>query len=221
MIVPKDKKTVLGKVNYFFDDYSEEFDSIYDDRKNNFLNNIINKFLRQSMFGRYALTLDEILKNKERLKILDIGCGSGRYCKKFASYKHNVLGIDVSVKMIEIAKKYNEKYINKFVNFQVIDYMNFKTKNKFNYAILMGFFDYIDEPLNIFKKLKNDTEIALASFPKKYHLLTPQRAIRYKLNNCPLFFYTKKDIVNLMNKVRPKSFTITDNSREFFLICEF
>jgi SAM-dependent methyltransferase len=214
------KNKVLDKVNFFFDDYSAEFDSIYDDRKNNFLNNIINKLLRKSMFGRYSLTLDEILKNKKK-NILDIGCGSGRYCKKIASYKHYVHGIDVSSKMIEIAREYNKPFLNKYVSLEIIDYINFKNNKKFDYAILMGFFDYINEPYKIFKKLKSDTKIALASFPKKYHWLTPQRAIRYKLNNCPLFFYTKSQIITLMKNIKVNNFIIKDNDREFFLICEF
>lgn len=212
---------ILNKVNNFFDDYSKEFDSIYDDKKNNFLNNIINKLLRKSMFGRYMLTLNEVLKNKNKKKILDIGCGSGRYCKKIASYGHYIRGLDVSSKMINIAKQYNKSFINKNVSLEVIDYLNFKSNYKFDYAVLMGFFDYIDQPYRIFKKLKIDTKIVLASFPKKYHWLTPQRAIRYKLNNCPLFFYTKNEIVTLMKKVGVNNFTIKNNDREYFLICEF
>lgn len=217
----KNNNRILNDVNVFFDDYSAEFDSIYDDKENNLINRIINKFLRKSMFGRYSLTLKEILKNQSPKKILDIGCGSGRYCKKIASFGHKICGIDVSSRMIEIAKKYNENYLEKFVDLQVVDYLNFKNNTKFDYAILMGFFDYIDEPVNIFEKLKNDTNVALASFPKKYHYLTPQRAIRYKLRNCPLFFYTQEDLRSLMNKIKPKNFTIKDNDREFFLICEF
>lgn len=39
------------------------------------------------------------------LRILDIGCGAGRYCREFASLGARVHGVDFSPKSIEVAKK--------------------------------------------------------------------------------------------------------------------
>jgi len=215
------EKNESQKVEIFFDGYSNEFDSIYDDKKNNFLNRYINKKLRKAMFGRYEITINKILENKVNKKILDIGCGTGRYCFKLAENGHEVLGIDMANSMIEAAKKVNANYLGKKVSLQVADYFKFNVSNVFDYAILCGFFDYIQNPIQVFNKLKNDTKIVLASFPKKFHWLTPQRALRYKLRNCPLYFYTKADIDNLMKNISVKQYKIIDNDREFFLICEF
>ena len=215
------EKNESQKVEIFFDGYSNEFDSIYDDKKNNFLNRYINKKLRKAMFGRYEITINKILENKVNKKILDIGCGTGRYCFKLAENGHEVLGIDMANSMIEAAKKVNANYLGKKVSLQVADYFKFNVSNVFDYAILCGFFDYIQTPILVFDKLKKDAKIILASFPKKYHWLSPQRALRYKLKNCPLYFYTRADIENLMKKVSVKKFDIIDNDREFFLICEF
>jgi len=215
------EKNVSKKVENFFDSYSNEFDSIYEDKKNNFLNRYINKKLRIAMFGRYEITVNKILENKESKKILDIGCGTGRYCLKLAQKGHQVLGVDMSNSMIETAKKINADFLNKNVTLKVANYFELNVGYVFDYAILCGFFDYIQNPIQVFNKLKSDTKIVLASFPKKYHWLTPQRAFRYKLRNCPLYFYTKADIDNLMKNISVKKYKIIDNDREFFLICEF
>lgn len=44
-------------------------------------------------------------KDLNRKKLLEIGCGTGRISKIFASTKYNVTGIDISEKMVELARK--------------------------------------------------------------------------------------------------------------------
>ena len=212
----------LKNVEIFFDGYSSDFDNIYDDKSNNFIQRQINKYLRYSMFNRYQLTIDKIKNDKNSKNILDIGCGTGRYCFKLAQLNKKILGIDVAETMIKNAREINRFNLDN-CKFETIDYLKFSDKNTqiFDYAILMGFFDYIEEPAKIYECLKKDTKISLASFPKKYHFLTPQRYIKYNLRRCPIFFYTKKQIDFLMNKVEVKSYQIIDNDREFFVISEF
>ncbi len=212
----------LKNVELFFDGYSSDFDTIYDDKSNNFIQRLINKHLRYSMFNRYQLTIDKIKKDENSENILDIGCGTGRYSFKLAQMNKKILGIDVADTMIKNAKEINQSNLDR-CTFETIDYLNFSEKNTklFDYAILMGFFDYIEEPIKIYNCLKKDTKISLASYPKKYHYLTPQRYIKYNLRRCPIFFYTKKQIVSLMEMVGAKSYQIIDNDREFFVVSEF
>lgn len=212
----------LKNVELFFDGYSSDFDNIYDDKSNNFIQRLINKHLRYSMFNRYQLTIDKIKKDENSENILDIGCGTGRYCFKLAQMNKKILGIDVADTMIKNAKEINQSNLDR-CTFETIDYLNFSEKNTklFDYAILMGFFDYIEEPIKIYNCLKKDTKTSLASYPKKYHYLTPQRYIKYNLRRCPIFFYTKKQIVSLMEMVGAKSYQIIDNDREFFVVSEF
>jgi len=212
----------LKNVEIFFDGYSSDFDNIYDDKSNNFIQRLINKYLRFSMFNRYQLTINRIKEDINSKNILDIGCGTGRYCNKLAQLDKNILGIDVAQTMIMNSKELNKSFKNN-CKFETIDYLNFsKNNNKvFDYAILMGFFDYIEEPLKIYKSLKKDSKISLASFPKKFHILTPQRYIKYNYRKCPIFFYTKNQIEKLMKDIDAKNYQIVDNDREFFVISEF
>src|SRR3989337_2923542 len=48
--------------------------------------------------------LNQVLRNKNNLDILDFGCGSGTLSLYFASKVNNVVGIDISPKVIRTAK---------------------------------------------------------------------------------------------------------------------
>lgn len=212
-------KSDTKNAQIFFDGYSKKFDEIYDTKTNkySFLKILVNESLRKSMKTRYVLALNEAKKLKKKLNIIDIGCGPGRYVFDLANEGHTLTGIDISRDMIKIAKKKNLIHKKK-TNFIVGDYLNKNFKKKFDYAILNGFFDYIEEPDVVFKKLKKDCNIFVGSFPKLYNWLTPQRKIRYVLRNCPLYFYTRKKIETKLEIAGIKKYKFIDNDREYFVI---
>lgn len=212
-------KSDTKNAQIFFDGYSKKFDEIYDTKTNkySFLKILVNESLRKSMKTRYVLALNEAKKLKRKLNIIDIGCGPGRYVFDLANEGHTLTGIDISRDMIKIAKKKNLIHKKK-TNFIVGDYLNKNFKKKFDYAILNGFFDYIEEPDVVFKKLKKDCNIFVGSFPKLYNWLTPQRKIRYVLRNCPLYFYTRKKIETKLEIAGIKKYKFIDNDREYFVI---
>lgn len=213
------KKTDLKNTQTFFDSYSKKFDEIYDTKTNkySFIKILINEFLRKSMKTRYVLALKEAKKLKKKLNIIDVGCGPGRYVYDLANSGHIVTGIDISKDMINIARKKNYNLKNK-TKFIVGDYLKKNFVKKFDYAILNGFFDYIEKPELVFKKLNKDCKIFVCSFPKLYNWLTPQRKVRYVLRNCPLYFYTKKKIEKKLKIAGIKKYKFLDNDREYFVI---
>jgi hypothetical protein len=83
----------------------------------------------------------------------------------------------------------------------------------------MGFFDYIKEPVELIKKLKKDvTKEIYMSFPKKGGFLTWQRKLRYNMRNCPLYFYSKKSLTNILDQAGLQNkYTIKDLGRDFFV----
>jgi len=119
--------------------------------------------------------------------------------------------------MIKIAERYCEKYNNNS-RFIVDDYLKYNFKERFDAAILIGFMDYIQKPEILFSKLVKDiNHLCIFSFPKKFHYLSPQRIIRYKLRKCPLYLYEKKDVVKLAETFS-KNYQIINNDREFILL---
>ena len=168
-------------VKIFFSSYAEDFDSIYGDgKKRNIFNRLADKFFRKSMYERYKRTINFILQNKFE-SVLDVGCGSGRYSIDLAENGVSVTGIDLSQNMLDIAKKNSNEFNNNYI---LGSYLDVHIKDKHDVAILMGFFDYISNPLEILLKLKTDTnKYVLASFPKSGGILAFQRKIRYCSRN--------------------------------------
>lgn len=71
------------------------------------------------------------IKNK---KIVDIGCGQGFFCRILAKHNANVIGIDLSKKLIDIAKQYpSSKNLEYYVANS--EDLSFLEKNSFDYAI--------------------------------------------------------------------------------------
>ena len=209
------------KVKKFFSGYALDFDSIYGDgKKRSFISKLIDKFFRVAMFERYKKTINFITENKIN-SVLDVGCGSGVYMEVLSSKNIEVAGVDLSQNMIDLSKSRLDKNKLNYNELIVGSYLDTKFEKQYEVSILMGFFDYIENPYFTFEKLRKDTsKYILASFPKKGGLLAFQRKIRYNLRQCPLYLYSKKDIENFLRKLNLKNFKIIDNTREFFLVVE-
>ncbi|WP_227429286.1 class I SAM-dependent DNA methyltransferase [Psychrobacter sp. I-STPA6b] len=71
----------------------------YDDHANDFVSETINADM-QSLYARFI----QNLANKDSLHILDLGCGSGRDVYYFANMGYQVIAIDGSQALINLAK---------------------------------------------------------------------------------------------------------------------
>ncbi len=208
-----------GQVATFFEGYASSFDSIYGHaEKRNFFQRQMDHFFRKTMFLRFKETLKESAK-PSLVSILDIGCGPGHYCYEFLKQNKKVTGLDLSEGMLKIAQQHIQQLPAKAeIKFIQADYLNYSFNQKFDAACLMGFFDYIKDPSDILLKLKKDISKEIyASFPKSGGLLAVQRKIRYRMRNCPLYLYSKKDVTRLMNEAGFKQFEIKDCSRDWFV----
>ena len=55
---------------------------------------------------QYFMAVNELLGNVDGLRICDFGCGQGRVARYLADHGAQVVGVDVSAKMLEIARRY-------------------------------------------------------------------------------------------------------------------
>lgn len=80
--------------------------------------------------------LEQELNFNKNLKILDVGCGTGRHSIELAKRGYNVVGIDLSESMLNRAK---EKALaeNLTVTFQQHDARNLPFENEFDLAIIL------------------------------------------------------------------------------------
>ena len=81
---------------------------------------------------QYVALIQEMLQRLgiSRAKILDLACGTGTLAIELAKHEHLVLGVDISPKMIQVAKSKIDDLSN--VSFQVCDMLDFTTDDKFD-----------------------------------------------------------------------------------------
>ena len=92
------------------------------------------------------------IKNKARTNtksvILDVGCGTGHHVDKLAQYNLNVIGIDKSPSMIDIAKKNYPNY--NFIVGDILDISKFQN-NQFTHILCLYFtIYYFEDKLKFF-----------------------------------------------------------------------
>lgn len=81
-------------------------------------------------------------------KVLDIGCGVGRWAEDIIPTCNQYMGVDFSTEMIRVASKYFERYSNaKFINSAFQDIFTNKDicNQKFDTVIIVGVSMYINE----------------------------------------------------------------------------
>ena len=207
-------------VETFFHGYAADFDSIYGHtKKRSTWDKFLDKYFRRSMRLRYNLVL-KYSANTKIETILDVGCGGGVYCEALLNMGKIVTGLDIADGMLKLAEQKTKRFAAedkvKYIHSGYIEYV---FAEKFDTAVLVGFFDYIKSPLEIFEKLKTEVnKELLMSFPKSGGFLGWQRKIRYKMRNCPLYYYSKSDLESMFAKVGwQNKAEILDIDRDFFV----
>src|SRR5207247_6358794 len=134
------------RVRDHFDDDAQRFDAIYDEKKG-IIARFVNNYWRGVVQRRLQLNVEK-LRPFEGKKILDVGCGSGRFCIAFAQNgADKVVGVDFAPAMIDIAKRLAvEAGVAEKCDFRVGAFPDAVRPDEgpFDAATANGFFDYID-----------------------------------------------------------------------------
>jgi 2-polyprenyl-3-methyl-5-hydroxy-6-metoxy-1,4-benzoquinol methylase len=94
------------------------------------------------------------LKNKNT-KIIDLGCGFGKYLKIFIDNGFtNVIGVDISKEQLHVAKKNG---INNIINQDIFSFLNEVQENSVDVFLLMDVLEHLDksEIFNLIESIKN------------------------------------------------------------------
>lgn len=193
----------IDQLKVFFNNYSSRFSGIYieDENPRSWFDSIIDKLFRQTVYERYANTLQHLEKN-EIETVLDIGCGPGHYVMSALKQGKRVTALDIASKMLDLTKeRVEESDLEPNVNYLLADYMEHKFEEKFDATIVMGFFDYVADPVPFIKKLLQDTSKEIyISVPKNNGWQAKQRQIRYWINKCPLYLFSHKELTNILTE---------------------
>lgn len=88
-----------------FDAIAQEYDSWY----TRDIGNLVNKIEKEIVY--------DLLQARQGLKVLDIGCGTGQYSAELARLGCQVVGIDISEEMLNVAR---EKAVQENLNIEFI-----------------------------------------------------------------------------------------------------
>ncbi len=204
------------RTSQFFDRHAADFDSIYGDR-NRALDRVADRLFLSAMLLRYEKTLAGCDPVKGRT-VIDVGCGPGHYSVALArAGAERVLGLDFAAGMLTIARARAEASgVASRCSFVLADFLSHAIYERFDYAVVMGFMDYVQEPQPVVDRVLGIMRRrAFFSFPMAGGLLAWQRKLRYR-NRCDLFFYREEQLHHLLSATGA-SFSIESIGRDFFV----
>jgi cyclopropane fatty-acyl-phospholipid synthase-like methyltransferase len=183
----------------FWNSEADAFERIYSHEKSK-LSTTLDKIFRKDMYERYVFTI----KNCEPVAgrtFLDVGCGNGMYSielgKKGAS---RVVGIDISPVMLGRCEESARKEgMEDRVTFLQTDLLEYKPDSNFDVSFGIGLFDYISDSLPVLKRMREvSKDKAIMAFPRLMTWRAPVRKVRLTMKGCPVYFYSKSKINQLM-----------------------
>ena len=103
--------------------------------------------------------IEQEIKQDKSLKILDIGCGTGRHAIELTKRGYNVTGVDLSEDQIKRARE-KAKEAGVTIDFQIQDARNLPFDSEFDLAIMLceGGFSLMETDEMNFEILKNATK---------------------------------------------------------------
>jgi len=190
---------MFRRVDEYFEDIAEYFDSYYEQPKG-LVNKIINAWLRKpGLIKRMKISLKLIDPNPGK-RILDVGCGSGKLAIECAKRGAEVYGIDISKSMIELAKRFCKEN-NVKVKLIVGDALKELPKD-FDFSVALGVLEYLDHPdvllSNMLASVKNGGKV-IFSVPSLFAFQTPLRKVYLHFRRVKCYYYTKRKLLKLIS----------------------
>lgn len=191
-------------VQDYFVRHAARFDGLYGG--DNMATRLFDQLFRKPMYVRYRLTI-EALGDAKGKAYLDLGCGSGRYAINLARLGANVVGLDFSQAMLNLARAYaKEEGVTSKVEFIETDMNRWmdETDQHFDAAFAMGVFDYLDDPVATLKRMLRVADRAYMSLPAPEFPRAQLRRMRYKRQNCPVYFFNRQQTEDLVRNAGGK-----------------
>ena len=210
-------QTTAG-VQQFFEAESDRFDSIYRGGRT-LTEKAIDRLFHRVIRLRFERTLD-ILDPIAGKRILDVGCGPGRYALEFARRNaREVVGVDFAPGMLAIAQAAADQHgVADRLRFVTGDFLGAELHGTFDAAVAIGYCEYLTDPVAHLARMRDLVRgDVVVSFPKRYTLRTLPRAIRYRLRGCYLRFFTAGEIRRLAQAAGLTTVAVHSVSRDYLL----
>jgi ubiquinone/menaquinone biosynthesis C-methylase UbiE len=193
----------MSELAYYFDRIADEFNGYYTGRRPTLIQEAGYRLFRGPGLKKRFLHTTKIVGECKDAKILDVGCGPGIYAQYFAQKKARVTAIDMSQNMIELARRNLSKTGVRDVKLIRGDFLQYDFADTFDYSLAVGLFDYVGAFKRdaYFDKLKRITiKKVIATFPRMFVFQAPIRWILFFMKGQPVFFYTKRIIIDIAKR---------------------
>lgn len=182
-----------ARVQTYFERHARQFDGLYRDAGG--LRGLINRWARGPVYRRFELTVAACGDVRGK-RVLDVGCGSGRYAIALAERGAEVVGIDFASNMLSLAGELAQEHgVASRCRFVEADFLEHDFWERFHISLAIGLFDYVAEPADFLNRLRRMTsEKVIVSFPRLCNWRSPQRWLRYRLQGCPLYFHSRESM---------------------------
>ena len=200
----------------YFDRHAVDFDSIYEQHKS-WLRSTRDRLSRGTVIERLAF-VDELVQG-DAGRVLDVGCGSGRFSVLLAQRGWDAVGLDFAPEMVSLAQRRAASAgVTDRCSFLQEDFLTWDSPSPFDLALAIGVFDYVADPDPLLAKLAqvSDGQV-VASFPRRLHPLVPLRWVRLRLSGCPVHFYSRQQVVAL-GDAHVRNPRVLDFHRDFLLL---
>lgn len=216
-------KDVERKVRDHFHEDAERFDSIYRTKKGIFAR-FIDDYWRGVVQKRLEVNVEK-LEPLAGKSVLDVGCGSGRFCFEYAKHgATRVLGVDFAPAMIDIANHLaKEMKVDKACEFRVGAFPDIVKESDlpFDASTANGFFDYIAEPVPIIARMREMTRgKVIMSFPKAVEFRVPLRRLRFWMKGTPLFLYKEQQVKDILSQAGITNYEWINLDRDYLVVAE-
>jgi SAM-dependent methyltransferase len=175
-------------VRAYFDARAELLDRLYEPRPG--LRGAFESWVYGPLRRRLSLTLDELGDLSGR-RVLDVGCGPGRYAVALAERGAEVIGVDISETMLSLARGHaRERGVDQVCSFVRADFDAYEPDGPFDVSLMLGVLEYLPDPRPSLVRLHDlTTEKLILSVPPPLRWQTTARRLRHALRPGPPSFH--------------------------------
>jgi len=191
----------MPQVARFWNQVATEFDAIYTGSNKSALSRAMDRVFRKDIYQRFDWVMNKCGDVTGRT-ICDIGCGSGRFVSDFAKRgAGHVTGVDVAPNMLDLAQRLvTQDGVADKCDFVHTDVLDWQTDRRFDIAIAIGFWDYIEDPPERLRIIRGMTkQTFLSAWPRFWTWRMPVRKVRLQfIRGCPVYFFRKPQVLKLI-----------------------